>query len=97
MAASWGERLIVNGTATGAAFDCPGGTCVFLVAATFGGSTISLQIQLPDGSTWLAAGTQTTLTANGGGIVTLPPCQIRAAVTGGSPSAIFASIARVVS
>lgn len=96
MAASWGQILLSNGSATSPAFDCPGGDCVFMAAGTFGGATVSLQVQLPDGSTWLAAGTNTTLTAAGGGYVILPPGQIRVAVTGGSPSGLYASIARVV-
>lgn len=96
MSASWGQTLLSNASATSAAFDCPGGDCVFMASGTFGGATVSLQVMLPDGATWIAAGSQTTLTANGGGYVILPPGQIRVAVTGGSPSALFASIARVV-
>src|SRR4029077_9643937 len=110
MAGSWGEQLIggkqaqagggnpinVGGSVTGRAFNCPGGICVFSVAGTFNGATIALYVLGPDGVTWLPAGAQTTLVAPGMGVAYLPPCQIQAQVSGGPPSGIFASIARVV-
>lgn len=106
MAASWGAQLIgglnnngqnVGGTTSGSLVDCPGGICVFSVAGTFGGATVKLQVLGPDGSTLIDAGSATTLTAAGMGVVYLPPCQVQATIVGGSPSGIFASIARVVS
>ena len=109
MSASWGAQLIgglqanaggasnVGGTSTGPLVDCPGGMCVFAVAGTFNGATITLQVLGPDGVTLLTAGVATTLTAPGMGVVYLPPCQVQATVTGGPPSGIFASLARVVS
>lgn len=107
MAGSWGAQLIgglntatppvnVGGTATGAAVDCPGGIMQFSVAGTFGGATVALYVLGPDGVTWLNAGVNTTLTAAGMGIAYLAPCQIQAQISGGPPSGIFASIARVV-
>lgn len=106
MAASWGALLIGNpinaagsttgGAATGPLVDCPGGVMLFAVAGTFGGATITLSILGPDGATMIPAGTATTLTAAGAAIAWLPPCQVQAIVTGGPPSGIFASIARVV-
>jgi hypothetical protein len=104
MPASWGELLIgtkqgttiVGGAATGPAFNCPGGICVFSVVGTFSGATIALYVLAPDGVTWLNAGTNTTLTANGMGVAYLPPGQIQAQVSGGPPSGVFAAIARVV-
>ena len=51
----------------------------------------------PDGVTLLPVGATTTLTAGGLAVVDLPPCQLQATVTGGPPSGLFVSIARVVS
>ena len=107
MAGSWGAQLIgglnnaqppvnVGGTATGPLVDCPGGRCAFAVAGTFNGATITLQMLGPDGSTLITLGAATTLTSAGVGLVDLPPCQVQATVTGGPPSGLFASIARVV-
>lgn len=81
--------LLTNGSATGSAVVWPGGRGLFTAAGTFSGATISLQFLGPDGSTWIDAGTYTTLTAAGGGIFDLPQGQVRAAVTG-SPSGINA-------
>jgi hypothetical protein len=106
MSASWGKQLIggppnasgsnPGGTATGALHDCPGGIMVFAAAGTFNGCTVTLQLLGPDGVTLLTAGTATTLTAAGLGVAYLPPCQIQATVTGGPPSGLYVSIARVV-
>lgn len=110
MSGSWGAQLIggmqpgagggnpvnVGGTATGPLIDCPGGLMVMTAAGTFSGATVNLQMLGPDGSTLLTVSAQTTLTANGVGSVYLPPCQIQATVTGGPPSGLFVSIARVV-
>lgn len=82
--------LITNGTATGNSVIWPGGRGLFTVAGTFSGATVKLQFLGPDNSTWLDAGTNTTLTAAGGGIFDLPQGQIRANVSGGPPSGIFA-------
>lgn len=72
--------LLSNAAATGSSFAWPGGTGVFMAEATWGGGSVSLQYQLPNGA-WVAAGADTTLTANGGGVFELPPCNIRAAVS----------------
>ena len=77
MSASKGKvTLLDNGSATSSAKVWPGGTGIFMVDATFGGGTVKLQYQAPNGS-WVDAGPDTTLTANGGGVFELPPCQIR--------------------
>lgn len=110
MSGSWGAQLIggmqaqagggapvnVGGTATGPLIDCPGGQMVMTAAGTFNGCTVTLQLLGPDGATLLTAGAGTTLTAPGVGLVSLPPCQIQATVTGGPPAGLFVSIARVV-
>lgn len=98
MAGSQGGFLIFNGTASSGLVDWPGGRAVFAVIATFNGATIKLQMLAPDGVTLLdVSATQTNLTANGAGVVDLPPCQVQATVVGGPPSGVYASIARVVS
>jgi hypothetical protein len=106
MAASWGAFLIGNpinaagvstgGVGTGPLVYCPGGVMVFAAAGTFNGCTVNLQLLGPDGVTLITAGAGTTLTAAGASVVYLPPGQIQATVTGGPPSGMFASIARVV-
>jgi hypothetical protein len=111
MSGSWGAQLIggmqpqagggspinVGGTASGSLVDCPGGLCVMTAAASaWNGATVTLQLLGPDGSSLLTVSVQTTLSANGVGSVNLPPCQIQATVTGGPPTGLFVSIARVV-
>jgi hypothetical protein len=107
MSGSWGQLLIgsgppnntttAGGTATGLPYDCPGGECIFsVVASAWNSSTCALYVLGPDGATWINAGANTTLTANGMGVANLPPGQIQAQVSGGTPTAMFASIARVV-
>lgn len=82
--------LLSNASATGSAIIWPGGRGMFTAAGTFGGTTVKLQFLGPDGSTWIDAGTYTTLTASGGGIFDLPQGQVRANITGGTPSGIYA-------
>jgi hypothetical protein len=73
--------LLANASATGASMTWRGGKGSFLVrAASYG--TVTLQFLGPDGTTWIAAGSDTTLTADGGGNFELPPGQIRAAISG---------------
>lgn len=82
--------LLSNASATGSAVVWPGGRGSFLAAGTFGGATVKLQVLGPDGTTWIDAGTYTTLTAAGVGNFDLPQGQIRASVSGGTPSALYA-------
>lgn len=88
-------KLLSNASATGTAKQWPGGRGTFSVAGTFGGATVSLELLGPDGSTWIAAGTDTTKTAAGAGNFDLPPGQIRASVTGGAPSGLYATAAHL--
>ena len=83
-------QLLSNASATGTAQAWPGGYGVFTAAGTFGGSTVTFQFLGPDATTWIAVGSDTTLTAAGGGAFLLPPGTIRAAVSGGTPSALYA-------
>lgn len=82
--------LLSNASATGNSAIWPGGRGVFIAAGTFNGATVTLQLLGPNNSTWIDAGSFTTLTAAGAGVFDLPQGQIRAAVTGGPPSAMFA-------
>jgi len=87
--------LLTNASATGSAQNWKGGRGVFTLAGTVGGATITLQYLGPDATTWLTAAAATTLTAVGVGSFELPPGQIRAAVTGGSPSGLYAQAERI--
>lgn len=87
--------LLSNASATSSAQAWRGGRGVFAAAGTFGGATVSLQFLGPDNATWIDAGANTTLTAAGAGLFELPPTQIRAAVTGGAPSGLYANASRV--
>jgi hypothetical protein len=83
-------RLIDNANATGAAMTWRGGRGSFLVHAdTWNSATVKLQFLGPDHVTWIDAGSETTLAADGGGNFELPAGQLRAAVTG-SPTAVYA-------
>ncbi len=57
-----------------------GGKGSFFCQATWGGGSVTLQYMGPDGSTWEAVGTDTTLTADGGGNFELPQCHLRISV-----------------
>lgn len=88
----------------GAAANWGGGRGLFLAAGTFGGTSVTLEVLGPNGSTWLpvkamdSAGVQTTvaLTDSGMFVFELPPGSIRAVATGGTPSALYARADRVI-
>jgi len=87
--------LIDNGTATGPAKPWRGGRGVFSVPnGTFSGATVKLQWQPIGSSTWLdvdqGGDTFVTLTAAGAAGFELPQCSIRAFVSGGPPSGVYA-------
>lgn len=88
-------QLLNNASATGDWEQWDGGTGVFSAAGTFSGATVKMQFLGPDGSTAIDVGTDTTLTAAGGGGFVLPPCRIRAAVSGGPPSGMYAQADKV--
>ena len=87
--------LLSNGNATGSAVQVKGGEYMFTAEGTVGGSTISLQVQTPNG-TWVDVQVFTgsivkftVLPANQTAI-DLPSCNVRCACTGGTPSGIYA-------
>lgn len=74
-----------------------GGNGLFYAGGTFGGSSLTLEFALPDGTfapvrTLATDGTQTTvaLLAPGGFVFLLPPVTMRAVLTGGAPNGISA-------
>jgi hypothetical protein len=87
--------------ATGAGVPVRGGEYAFLANGTVGGSTISLQIQMPDGS-WCDVGAlagnaivkSTTLPFVVTPVV-LPACVVRMAVTGGAATGVNAWLAGI--
>lgn len=88
-------QLLSNASATGSSAQWDGGTGVFTAAGTFSGATVKLQYLNADGATWSDMGTDTTLTAAGGAQFVFPPGRIRAAVSGGPPSGMYAQAEKV--
>lgn len=88
-------QLLSNASATGSWAQWDGGVGVFSIVGTFGGATVTLQFLGPDGSTAVTVGSDTTLTAAGGGGFILPPARIRASVAGGPPSGLYAQAEKV--
>jgi hypothetical protein len=87
--------LASNVSATGSAVAVKGGEYIFTAEGTVSGSTISLQVQTPNG-TWVDvqvfsgnAVKSTTLPFSQTAI-DLPAGNVRMAATGGTPSALYA-------
>lgn len=88
-------NLLTNASTTGEAINLGGGAYVLSADGTFGGAVLQLQLRSPDGSSWLAI-PDAVFTAEGVKIVYLGQgSEIRMAVTGGTPSALYANVARV--
>jgi hypothetical protein len=87
--------LLINASASGAAQTWPGGMGVFSVCGTFSGATVTLEFLGPDLATYISAGGNTTLTSANAGVFYLPACQIKAVVSGGSPSGLYAAADRI--
>lgn len=90
--------LLSNGSATGAPTPIRGGRYTFTADGTAGGAVTSLQIQLLDG-TWCDIGALSgSAIAKSATLpfvispIELPACNVRAALTGGSPSGINANL-----
>ena len=86
--------LLSNASATGQpSAALAGGTYVWTIVGTFDGATATLQSLGPDGSTWLdvvartSAGSERVLVGQGS--------SLRTAVAGGTPSGLYANVARV--
>lgn len=68
----------------------PGGDGAFTAVGTFGGGTVTLQMQAPDSSTWLSLGSGTALTASGVSGFSAPQCLLRIAVSGSTTPSLKA-------
>jgi hypothetical protein len=89
-----GITLLSNASATGNWVAWPGGRGEFRVEATFGGGTVKLQCKGPNG-TAQDVGTDTELSAAGGGIFELGAGEIRANVA--TATAVYAVALRIPS
>lgn len=87
--------LLSNASATGSAVAIKGGEYIFTVEGTAGGTTASLQIQTPNG-TWTdvtvfaGSGVKSTTLPYSQTLIDLPSGNVRCALTGGTPAAIYA-------
>lgn len=74
-----------------------GGDYVWSVQGTFGGASVQLQVLGPDGSTYQNMGAAKTApdTAGGTGVGLGSNAIVRATITGGTPSGLFASLSRL--
>jgi len=79
-----------NYPATPGYVDWEGGNGAFIVVGTFGGGTYQLQLQAPDGSSWVSVGTSSTLTTVGAAGFTAPAGRLRVAVTGSAGASVKA-------
>lgn len=88
--------LLSAASATGAGgAGLDGGRYVWAAAGTFGGATLQLQNLGPDGATWLDV-TGAALTAAGQQAVDVGAGEsLRVKVTGGAPSGLYATLAKV--
>lgn len=93
MAAVERITLLSNASATGNPVTVPVcGYYQFAALGTFSGGTVKLQMLGPDGSTYVDVASS-SLTAAGTALVALPAgTLVKAAITGGPPSGIYASI-----
>lgn len=86
------SNVAATGTAKPVAFR---GDYLYRLSGTVGGATVTLQQQAPDGSTWLDV-PDGALTAAGSFVVSLATgVNVRAAVSGGAPSALYATLDKV--
>lgn len=66
----------------GAAIDFPGGTGTLQANYTSGTGTLTLHVSLDGGTTYNSGGSSVQLTGSGLFNFTLPPCKIRAVMSG---------------
>ena len=85
--------LLASASATGAPVVVPeGGLFQYLVNGTFTGATATLQVLSTDGTTYITV-PNSSMTAAGALNVELPQgVTVRAALTGGTPTVMFASL-----
>ncbi len=102
MSTSAGVELLSNASATGSWVAWPGGQGVAVFSGTFGGTSLTLSYQGPQGAVLSVAamsdaGVQTAVALTAAGFIgfILPPGQIRATLTGGAASAMYGRADRV--
>lgn len=89
--------LLSNASATGTPVEWPGGWGRVETRGTFGGATLTLQVQDADGSTYHTVAAETTFSAAGtSAFFCEAGATIRMAVSGGTPSALYATAYRIV-
>lgn len=86
-----------NISATGSAVAIKGGEYHWYVDGTAGGTTASLQVQSPSGAwsdvvIFAGSAVKTTNLPYNQSQIDLPACNVRVALTGGTPSAIYSSL-----
>jgi len=88
--------LISNNVAA-AAQSAYGGDYVFSVQGTFGGASVQLQALGPDGATYMNIGAAKTApdTTGGTGVGIGSNATVRATITGGTPSGLYATLSRL--
>jgi len=88
--------LITNNVAA-AAQTAYGGDYVWSVVGTFGGASVQLQSLSPDGTTYQNIGAAKTApdTTGGTGVGLGSNATVRATITGGTPSGLYASLSRI--
>lgn len=89
-------KLISNATAAAAqadTFTLSGGKYAAAAKGTWGGGSAKLQILLPDGATYVSVASGTDFTADGYGVVDLPPGAYR--WTCATASALYLSVSRI--
>lgn len=74
-----------------------GGDYIWSVVGTFGGASVQLQALGPDGATYQNIGAAKTSadTAGGTGVGLGTNAVVRAAITGGTPTGLFATLSRI--
>jgi len=89
------DKFVFNNiSATTSSFIWPGGKGSFRArSASWGGGSASLEMLLPDQATWVAVGTDTTKTSDGGGNFELDPCELRVAIA--TATGVYAQVNRV--
>lgn len=87
--------ILVSNSVAASPIQWPGGVGEFTaVASSWNSATVTLEVLGPDGSTYVAAGTNTTCTANCVGVFYLPAGSLEAVITG-APTGLYASVGKV--
>lgn len=95
MGINYTTTLLSNASATGSAASVRGGLHAFAVDGTFSGATVKLQLLSPDGVSFIDV-PDASFTVEGVIGVELPGgSTVKAVITGGPPSGIYATLSLV--